>query len=196
MRKKKILLFVFLLCLLPIILILFEWCFFGGGFKRIYYNVFYEPNGVQVAVDSNFRFYEKGYTADLKLNSRYYVPHRILLYIKTKNVPVDYNYSGQIKLELFIKDKLLESYLVESPVNLWRREDDYFGNYTAYGTTQERFAESTRAFELAEITFNLFRFKWGRLKNMRIRATVIEPDKQLKQFCDNAELVIVPDLRM
>ena len=190
-KKKWPLLFLILL----IAFFFIEWAFAPGGFKKVYYNAFYEPNEVQVAVDPNFHFFKKGYTADLKLDSKYYVSHRILLFIKSKNVPVDYHFSGQIKIEFFIKDELLESFLVESPANIWRREEyDYYGNYLVYGTTQKRFAKSTRAFELAEIPFNLFCLKWSRLKNMRIRVTVIKPDEGLQEFCESATLVIIPDL--
>lgn len=183
--------------LLLVISFFAEWAFVPGGFKKVYYNAFYESNDVQVAVDPNFHFFEKGYTADLKLDSKYYISHRVLLFIKSKNVPVDYHFSGQIKFELFIKDKLIKSFLVESAANLWRREEyDYYGNYMVYGTTQKRFAKSTRAFELAEIPFKLFCLKWGRLTNMKIMVTVVKADEQLKSFCDSAELIVIPDLRM
>ena len=41
-----------------------------------------------------------------------------------------------------------------------------------------------------------FRLKWNRLKNLQIQITVTKTDEQLRSFCENAELVVIPDLSL
>ena len=65
-----------------------------------------------------------------------------------------------------------------------------------YCGPQRKNARSTFAYELGDIPFELIRLKWKRLKDMKIKVAVIKPDKGLQEFCENAILVIIPDLRL
>jgi hypothetical protein len=186
--------------LLLVMLFLAEWAFAPGGFKNVYYNFFgYDAGKVRVAVDPNFNFFEEGYTKSLKLNSKYYISHRILLIPNSKTVPVDYEFKGEIFIECCDKNgKNLHSFTVKKPEKVLRKgKEDYFGNYLVYVSRYNPSnASSLFAFELGEIPFELFCMKWNRLKEMQIRITVIKADEQLKSFCDSAELIVIPDLRM
>jgi hypothetical protein len=195
--KKKL---AVLLLFLPVILFLVEWEFCAGGLKRVYYNFFgYDADKVRVAVDPNFHFFEKGYTKSLKLNSKYYVPHRILLIPNSKTVPVDYEFRGKLFIEFYDKDgDLLHSFTVNKPQKVLRKgKEDYFGNYLVYvSRLKPSNANSLFAFDLGEIPFNLFRLNWARLKSMKIKITVVEPDIDLRQYCDTSTLIIIPDLSL
>jgi hypothetical protein len=198
-KKKMIIFLAAILLFLPIGLILFEWVFFGGGIKRIYYNHWrYDKNKVRVVEDDNFLFYRDGYSKIYTLNSSYYVAHRILLIPESKSVPIEFEYSGEIRIEIFdSNNNLLKSTLVNNFNVIWRKgNSDYYGNHLIYGGKQRRYASSVFAFELGTIPFDLVRLKWKRLKNMKIRITVIKPDKDLQKFCKSATLVIIPDLSL
>ncbi len=199
--KKKMVIFLVLFCLLfsPIGLFFVEWIFFGGGIKRVYYRHWrYDKNKVRVVEDDNFLFYKDGYSNIYTLNSSYYVAHRILLIPESKSVPIEYEYSGEILIEIFDgNSNLLQSTLVNNFNVIWRRGGDYYqGSYLIYGETQRRHASSVFGFELGRIPFDLIRLKWKRLKNMKIRVTVTKPDKDLQKFCKSATLVIIPDLTL
>jgi hypothetical protein len=130
------------------------------------------------------------------LNSGYYASHRILLIPESKFVPVEYEFRGEICIEVYDKDhKLLHSVKVNDPAKIFRSgTEDYFPDYVLYKGPDKSFASSMFAFELGEIPFDLVRLKWYRLKSMEIRVTVLEPEEGLLQYCDSASLVIIPDL--
>ncbi len=130
------------------------------------------------------------------MNSGYYASHRILLIPESKFVPVEYEFRGEICIEVYDKDhKLLHSVKVNDPAKIFRSgTEDYFPDYVLYKGPDKSFASSMFAFELGEIPFDLVRLKWYRLKSMEIRVTVLEPEEGLLQYCDSASLVIIPDL--
>lgn len=169
-------------------------CIFGEG-MRLFYT--YNKNEIRVVEDSDFVFYEEGYSTSYKLNTKYYVSHRILLIPKSKSVPIQYEFDGEMLIEIFENKQLLHSFEVNKPVNLLREgNDDYFDDYLVYIGKNSSYSTSVFAFELGGIPFNLIRLKWSRLKNMEIKVTVLKPEKGLLEFCDEATLVIIPDLRL
>lgn len=170
-------------------------CIFNEGMKLFYS---YNEDKIRVIEDDNFLFYKEGYTANYKLNSKYYLSHRILLIPESKLVPVEYVFDGKMLIELYDKShQLLYSFEVDHPENLLRqRNDDNFDNYLVYPGSNTPYATSLFAFELGKIPFDLIRLKWSRLKNMEIKVTVLKPDKDLLEFCDKAALVVIPDLRL
>ncbi len=198
MPRKKVFVFlvVFFLFLLPIVFVLTEWYFCGGGVKTIYYLWKYDENEIRVVEDDDFAFYKEGYSKIYDLGSDYYIAHRILLIPESKSVPIEYEYNGEILIEIFDSNSnLLQSTLVNEFNAIWRRgNSDHHGNYLIYGGTQRKDANSVFAFELGDIPFDLIRLKWKRLKDMKIKVTVIKPDKGLQEFCESATLVIIPDL--
>ena len=170
-------------------------CIFGEG-MRLFYT--YNKDEVRVVKDHNFHFYEEGYTTSYKLNSKYYVSHRILLIPNSKSVPVDYEFNGKILVEIYDKNhQLLHSFEADKPINILREgNEDYFEDYLVYIGKNTSKATSVFAFELGQIPFDLIRLKWSRLKNMEVKITVLKPEKGLLKFCDKATLVIIPDLRL
>jgi hypothetical protein len=200
MSRKKVIgfLVVFFPFFLPIGYFLIEWCFAGGGIKVLYYNFWkYDDNKVRVVEDVNFLFYKEGYSKTYSLNSDYYVAHRILLIPETKTVPINYEYSGEVLVEIYEGNNLLQSTKMNNFNAILRRKEggDYYGNYLIYLGKEHRYASSVFAFELGYIPFDLIRLKWNRLRDMKIKIAVIKPDKGLKEFCESATLVIIPDLR-
>jgi hypothetical protein len=170
-------------------------CFLGEG-MRLFYT--YNKDEIRVIEDKDFFFYKEGYTASYKLNSKYYVSHRILLIPESKSVPVQHKFDGEMLIEIYDKNhQLLHFFKANKPINLLREgEDDYFDDYLVYIGKNTSHATSVFAFELGEIPFSLIRLKWSRLKNMEIKITVLKPEKGLLKFCDKATLVIIPDLRL
>lgn len=198
-KNKKFPMVFLIILVVPVLYFLIEWCCFAGGIKRVYYNLTYNKDRIRVIENNNFLFYEEGYTGSYKLNSKYYVPHRILLIPESKLVPVQYEFDGEILIEIYDDDnKLLYSFKVNKPKKLLRegKDDDYYGNYLVYNGKNTSHASSIFAFELGEIPFDLIRFKWNRLKNMKIKITVLRADKCLKEFCDRVALVIIPNLSL
>ena len=179
-----------------ILLILFN-CNFAEGL-RLFYR--YNKNEIRVVEDSDFLFYEEEHTASYKLNSKYYVSHRILLIPESKSVPVHYEFDGEMLIEIYDKNlQLLHSFKANKPMSILRGgKDDDFNDYLIYigprFTTSN--ATSVFAFELGKIPFRLIRLKWSRLKNLQIKVTVLQPEENLREFCDSASLVIIPDLRL
>lgn len=197
-RTRKNSWFVWVVLAIPFTLFLTEWLFSPGGFKRLYYfHVTYDKDKVQVVEDAEFPFFQEAHSQEYQLNSSYYGPHRILLIPESKLVPVDYEFTSSFFIEIFdSNDNLLMSFTTDDPRSIFRKnKDDYYGNHLIYCGKQRRVASSVFAFELGEIPFDLIRLKWNRLKNMKIKITVIEPEKGLLEFCDKATLVIIPDLR-
>ena len=170
-------------------------CIFGEGL-RLYYLETYNKDEIRVIENGEFLFYKMGFATSYKLNSRYYVSHRILLIPGTKSVPVQYEFNGKIFIEIYDKnDKLLHSFKTNKPTNRLRQgKDDNYTTYLSYNWNYASNATSTFAFELGEIPFDLIRLKWSRLKSMVV--TVLEPEKDLLEFCDKATLVVIPDLRL
>jgi hypothetical protein len=187
-----------LILAIPVLFVLSEWLFFGGGFKRIYYRHFCEPDSWQVVKDDDFPVGREGFVKKYKLSSDYYVPHRILLVPNCFDVPADYELKGQFQIDIFDeKGNLLERQESKKAVNICRSgKDDYYGNYMAYIGTQPKKAASIYGFEIGYIPFNLIRLKPGRTKNMEIEITVIEPAYELNEFCGEVSLLIIPDLRL
>lgn len=201
MPKKRylVVLLALLILIFPSIYFMIEWCFAGGGFKVLYYNFYgYDPNKVRVVEDSDFLFSKKGYSRTYILNSDFYVGHRILLIPEAKTVPIEYEYSGEILIEIFdSNNSLLQSSRVNRFNVILRRkkEGDFYGNYLIYVGRAPRNASSVFAFELGDIPFDLVRLKWKRLRSMKVRVTVVKPDKGLQELSESATLVIIPDLR-
>jgi energy-coupling factor transporter transmembrane protein EcfT len=186
--------FLLLSQFLLFLLLIFYNCIFYEGMKLFYT---YDVDEIRVVEDSSFLFDEMGYSASYKLNSKYYLSHRILLIPEPSTIPVEYEYNGQMLIEIFDKNKqLLHSFKADKPGSLLRlTENDYIDNYMAYAGSNYSHSTSVFAFELGEIPFNLIRLKRSRLKNMVIKVTVLKPEKGLQEFCEKATLVIVPDLR-
>ena len=197
-RKRTITWVLILAFALPIIVFSLEWIFFAGGMKCIYYNfINYDADEVRVVESEGFVFDEKNYSHTYILDSDYYVPHRILLMPDSKNVPTDYQYGGEFVVEFYEDDTLLKSVKMSHIDKILRyKDDDYYDNYLVFTGTQAKTAKSIFAFEIGEIPFDLIRLKWGRLKTLKIKITVLEPDMELKEYCDSATLLIIPDLRM
>jgi hypothetical protein len=170
-------------------------CIYHEGLKLFYT---YDVDEIRVLEESDFPFYEESYSASYKFNSKYYLSHRILLIPESKSVPVQYDFDGEMLIEIFDKnEQLLHSFNVSEPEKLFRKgKDDYFDDYLVYIGENDSHATSVFAFELGEIPFNLIRLKWSRLKNMDVKITVLKSEKGLQEFCDKATLVIVPDLRL
>lgn len=195
-KRNRVIALILLAVLISLFII--DWIFYAGGLKRIYYFHFkYDKDKIRVLEEKDFPFYKVGFSKSYTLNSSYYVPHRLLLIPESKSVPVQYEFGGEILVEIYDKkDVLLHSFTVDKPINIYRKEkEDYYGNYMIYCGGQRRDSSSIFAFELGEISFNIIRFKWDRLKNMVIKVTVIKPDENLKEYCDSATLVIIPDLQ-
>ena len=201
-RHKKFWTFFWVLLLLQfslsfvlVFLLFLHNCVLGEGL-RLFYT--YNKDEIRVVEDSDFLFYKEGYTASYKLNSKYYVSHRILLIPESKSVPVQYEFNGEMLIEIYDKNhRLLHSFKVNKPVNLLREgKDDYFDDYLVYIGKNTSHVTSVFSFELGEIPFSLIRLKWSRLKDMEIKITVLKPEKGLLEFCDRATLVIIPDLRL
>lgn len=163
---------------------------------RLFYK--YDKDAIRVVKDNNFLFYQQGYTETYKLSSKYYVSHRILLIPESKSVPVQYEFDGEMRIEIYdINKKFLYSYVTNKPVNILREEtEDCFEDYLIYIGKNTSRVTSVFAFELGEIPFDLIRLKWSRLNNMEIKITVLKPAKNLLEFCNRATLVIIPDLRL
>jgi len=117
---------------------------------------------------------------------------------ETKTVPIKYEYSGEIIIQIYDGNNLLRSTKVTKYNPILRRKEnsDYYGNYLIYVGKAPRYASSVLAFELGYIPFDLIRLKRNRLRDMQIKITVTKPDKGLKDFCESATLVIIPDLRI
>jgi hypothetical protein len=95
---------------------------FGEGL-RLFYT--YNKDEIRVVEDSDFLFYKEGYTTSYKLNSKYYVSHRILLIPESKSVPVQYKFDGEMLIEIYDKNlQLLRSFKVNKPINLLRKGED------------------------------------------------------------------------
>ncbi len=180
------------------LLFLHNWHYSEGGIRKIYYFDTYKANEVRVVEDNNFLFYEDGYSKEYTLNSKYYIAHRILLIPDSKSVPVDYKFDGRIHVEMFDKEmQLLHSFDVDKPVNLLREgTEDYFVDYLVYNGYNSSHVTSVFAFELGSIPFDLFRSHKERLKNMKIRVTILRPEMKLLEHCDKVTLVIIPDLQL
>ena len=194
--------------LIPIVLLSFvavyiicEWVFAAGGSKRIYYgHAAYYNDTVRVVDDSDFKLYEPGYSKTYTLNSSYYVSHRILLVPDSKSVPVDYDYKGEFLIEMFDgSGRPLKSTRTGNIGKIFRGKGidaDHYGNYMVYVGSQLKKAGSVYAFEIGEIPFDLLCLKWSRLKTMQVRVSVVKADERLREFCQSASLVIIPDLRL
>jgi len=195
-KHRKFWMFLGVVLSIPFLLFLHNWIFSEGGFRRLYYFATYNKDEIRVIEDNVFLFYEEGHTKSYELNSKYYVAHRILLIPKSKSVPVQYKFDGELLVEIYDKkNKLLHSFKTNKPINLLREgNDDYFGDYLVYRGKNTSQATSVFAFELGEIPFSLIRFKRSRLKNMEIKITVLRAEKKLKEYCDIATLIIIPDL--
>jgi len=181
--------------LIPFLVFLHNCVFSEAGFRGLYYLATYNENEIRVVEDNDFHFYEEGYVKSYKLNSKYYIAHRILLIPETKLVPVQYKFDGEMLIEIYDGKKLLHSFRTSKPINLLREgNEDYLGDYLVYRGKNTSHVTSVFAFELGEIPFNLIRFKWNRLKNMDIKITVLRAEKKLKEYCNIATLIIIPDL--
>ncbi len=176
------------------VLFLHNWHYSEGGFKQLYYLVAYKPNDIRVVEDDNFHFYQKEYCQDYTLDSKYYIAHRLLLIPDSKSVPIDYKFDGNIRIEIFDdKMQLLNSFDVDKPPKLFREgTEDYFDNYLMYNNYNSSYATSMFAFELGEIPFELLR---SHKDGLKIRVTVLMPERKLLEYTDKATLVIIPDLR-
>ena len=195
-RRFRVVMGILLLLLfLSTTLLIVYHCVFDELSKLFYA---YNKDEVRVVEDSDFPFYEKNYTEKYKLNSKYYLSHRILLIPDSKSIPIHYEFDGEMLIEIFDKNhQLLHSFKTNKPINLLREgTDDYFEDYLIYIGKNTSHVTSVFAFELGEIPFDLIRLKWNRLKNMKIKITVLKPEKKLLEFCDRATLVIIPDLRL
>lgn len=196
--KKKVAIVFWFILLTPILLCSMEYFFGEGGLKRIYYIETYDKDKVRVVDDDDFIFYEEGYARTYKLNSTYCLSHRILLIPDSILVPVQYEFNGEILIEIFDNhNEPLYSFKVIKPINLLREgKDDYYGNYLVYNGKQSSRSTSVFAFELGDVPYKLIGFRRNRLKDMEIKVTVLRPDQNLREFCESAELVIIPDLRL
>lgn len=188
----------FLLGSLLILSLFFHNWFFDQGFRRMHYLQTYHKDKIRVVEDSDFRFYEEGYTVSYRLNSKYSVAHRILLMPESKSVPIDYEFDGELLIEIYdINDGLLKSYKVIQSDNILREGDeDSFKDYIPYIGLYSSRSSSVFAFELGEIPFSIIRPRRGKLENLEIKITVLKPDEKLKEYCDKATIIIIPDLRM
>ncbi len=192
---------MFLLCwiLLPIsfftLIFLHNWFFSEGGVRKVYYFATYDPNKIRVVEDNDFRFYEKGYSCSYRLESEYYIAHRILLIPETKSVPIGYEYNGKVLVEIFANEQLVKSFHTNEVKNILREgEEDFYGDYLIYRGKNTSFTTSVFAFELGNIPFSIFKENRKENGNIRINFTVINPDGMLLDYCDRAILVIIPDL--
>ena len=185
------------LFLLFVVSLVQNW-FFDQGVRRSYYRFYaYDENKIRVVTDKNFLFYEEGHTASYNLNSNYGVAHRILLIPESKTVPVGYQFQGELLIELYDDAELLHSTIINTPMHLLRDTDnDDFKNYWAYLGCTGLHPTSVFAFELGEIPFSIIRPRRGKLENIEIKITVLKRDEKLKQYCDKATLIIIPDLRL
>lgn len=202
MKKKSVKLILIIIILFLPTYFLYEWFFGEGATKRLYYN-FWHYNGdkIRIVEDEDFPFYEEGYSKIYILNSDYYVSHRVLLVPNSKSVPVDYEYKGEFLVELFdCNDNLLKAVKVDEFSTVLRQKDrkidNYNSNYMLYVGSQTQDAGSIFAFEIGEIPFDLIRFKWHRLKNVKIKLTVLKSENRMKMYCENATVIIIPDLRL
>ena len=168
---------------------------FCFGFMPFYT---YDKEEIRVVEDTNFIFYEKGYIANYVLDSKYYAAHRILLIPGSELVPVGYNFNGEMLVEIYDKDnQLLYSFAVNDFEKLFRDDEQYhFEDYLVYIGSHISRSSSIFAFEVGEIPFDLINLKPQRLKNMKIKITVLKPDEGLLEYCDTATLVIIPDLKL
>jgi len=153
----------------------------------------YNEADIRTLEDADFRFYELGYSRSYSLNSKYYCAHRMLLMPASTQVPVQCEFKGKILVEVYSdSNKLLESFSFEHPKKLLREGlNDTFDDYSIYRGRNTAQSTSVFAFESDGIAF-----RWGGLRNMRVKLTVTKPDNELLEFCDSAALIIIPDLRM
>lgn len=153
----------------------------------------YNEEEIRVVEDTDFLFFKSGHSESYSLNSKYYCAHRVLLIPNSKKVPLQYEFKGDIFVEVYSKNnKLLDSFNFKHPKKILREGiDDNFGDYSIYRGKNTSRSTSVFAFESAEIPFH-----WVGLKNMKVKLTVIKPDKDLLEFCDSATLAVIPDLRM
>ena len=179
-----------------------DWFLSEGASKRLYYNFWnYNSDKIRAVDDNDFLFYKEGYSKTYTLNSDYYMSHRILLIPESKTVPIGYKYNGEFLIEILDNNNnLLKSTRVDTFGTILRRKEseggDYFNNYLIYVGKEPRDAGSVFAFEIGEMPFDLIRLKWGRLKNMKIKVSIVKPENGLLEYCDTARLVIIPDLRL
>lgn len=184
--------------LLLISLFLYGWFFCEPGLRKLYYACNYDSKEIRVVEGNDFKFHKKGYSESYQMDSEYYIKHRILLIPESKSIPVQYKFSGKMLVEFYDeKGLLLDSFEVSKPVKLFREEeDDYYDDYLIYRGKNSSFITSVFAFELGEIPFDLIRGKQERLKNMKIKITVLSPEEGLLEYCDSATLIVIPDLRL
>jgi hypothetical protein len=194
--RRAAFILIFALILIPI---LYEWFFLAGGFKRIFYTLTYDKDKIRVVEDVNFPVLQSGFEKEYNLDSDYYVNHRILLIPHSREIPADYVYDGEFSIELFNSSgELLNLQDIEKPISVLRPncDKDYFGKYIIYVGVPPSKAGSVFAFEIGEIPFDIIRLKPNRLHNMKVKITAVKVDQNISQYCQEATLVIIPDLRM
>ena len=171
-------------------------CVFGEG-MGLFYELTYDADKFRVIEDKAFKFDEENFIASYKLNSQYYISHRILLIPESKSVPIDYEFKGEMDIEIYDKDdQLMLSYKSNNSKKILKSDGDPFvGTFLEYNDVGRLNETAVFAFELGDIPFELIKLKWERLKNMKIIVTVIKPDLELKRYCENATLVVIPNLR-
>jgi len=137
--KKQEILLLLLIFTIPILLLL---CLAVYGtiyllsheYLRSHYLTKYNKAEIRVVEDSNFPFYKEGHSSSYKLNSKYYVSHRILLIPDSKSIPTCYEYKGDFRIEIYSSQgQLLYTCETSQPETILRaRNNDSFETYLIY----------------------------------------------------------------
>ena len=127
----------------------------------------YEP-----IITDNFRFYEKSFTRTYSLLPKYLDIYEIGFFTKNKNLPSQYKFNGKLKLEFFVKGKLISETIASSMASAV-----YAGKVMKY---------------FKEVSLSKFDIPlMGKYKNdIMVKLTVLEGDQELQKYGDSIMLYI------
>lgn len=185
MRKTKKV-FLLLLVLITVLLAFIGVRVFAGFYPLpdLVYKLYYANQNdkerlSEVEIDDNFAFYEEGYSVLRKVSSPYPLPHFLILHFNS-TVPMEIESKLRIKLEIYRKDKLIFSEILENGYNVFER--DIKGKPVG-----------VCAISITELPFPL---KWKSYKNLTVEIKVLNADEALHKYVHKASLILSPDITL
>ncbi|MBC8377799.1 MAG: hypothetical protein H8E62_01360 [Planctomycetes bacterium] len=123
-----------------------------------------------------FDFMTKGISASYLPNLEYWNEYSVGIRLSGGDFPEDFCYNGKIQVEFYYDEKLIDTYISEDVV--------YHKYYRSEGDKLKLVNQ-----KVGLITFDVSAFRKYRDK-LKIKVSVIEPDKELKAYGDNLCLYI------
>ena len=175
--SRKIMIFVIAILLLPVFVLLFMKTTKGFiplpmGVRHLIHRAI-SPEGLyEPIVTDNFLFYKKGFTRTYSLHPKYLDFYNIGFLVKNGSLSSKYKFSGKVKADFYWKNKLLFSKEITSHISAAYSDNDlkYFSDVLLLH------------FEIP--------FQGKYTDDISVKLTVLEPDKNLKQYGDSIRLFI------